>query len=281
MGGGTIGFPVLVLLFEGPTTLGRDFSFAIQSVGMTSASILIITKRQAVEGRILLGALLGTLVGTPLGLIYLSPHISQIMAKLVFAIAWAAFGLLHLKSAEELLRQSRTTHVSNLFKSLSGVIVGLLGSLTVVCLTGVGIDMLIYAFLVLILKTDVRVAIPTSVILMAFTSLVGVATISVQHDIQSGVLEHWLAAAPIVAVGAPLGVWFVQRTNRLIIIRIVSVLCLAQFAWTLIQVYDSLHFSGSLIACASVIGVTLLFRRLKHLGDLMKQKAQTESPPTA
>ena len=245
MGGGTIGFPVLVLLFEGPTTLGRDFSFAIQSVGMTSASILIITKRQAVEGRILMGALLGTLVGTPLGLIYLSPHISQIMAKLVFAIAWAAFGLLHLKSAEELLRQSKTTQVSNLFKSLSGVIVGLLGSLTVVCLTGVGIDMLIYAFLILILKTDVRVAIPTSVILMAFTSLVGMATISVQHDIQSGVLEHWLAAAPIVAVGAPLGVWFVQRTNRLIIIRIVSVLCLAQFAWTLIQVYDSLHFSGT------------------------------------
>ena len=41
MGGGTVGFPVLVLLFDGPATLGRDFSFAIQSAGMVSASILI------------------------------------------------------------------------------------------------------------------------------------------------------------------------------------------------------------------------------------------------
>ena len=33
MGGGTVGFPVLVLLMDLPATLGRDFSFAIQAVG--------------------------------------------------------------------------------------------------------------------------------------------------------------------------------------------------------------------------------------------------------
>lgn len=46
MGGGTVGFPVLVLLFELPATLGRDFSFAVQSVGMVSASIFILARRQ-------------------------------------------------------------------------------------------------------------------------------------------------------------------------------------------------------------------------------------------
>ena len=46
MGGGTVGFPVLVLLFEMPATLGRDFSFAVQSIGMTSASIFILARRQ-------------------------------------------------------------------------------------------------------------------------------------------------------------------------------------------------------------------------------------------
>jgi hypothetical protein len=49
MGGGTVGFPVLLLLFKQAATLGRDFSFAVQSIGMTSASIFIICRRQPVE----------------------------------------------------------------------------------------------------------------------------------------------------------------------------------------------------------------------------------------
>ena len=47
MGGGTVGFPVLVLFFKMPATLGRDFSFAIQAIGMVSAAIFIIVRRQS------------------------------------------------------------------------------------------------------------------------------------------------------------------------------------------------------------------------------------------
>ena len=46
MGGGTVGFPVLVLMMDLPATLGRDFSFAIQAVVMTTASINILSSRQ-------------------------------------------------------------------------------------------------------------------------------------------------------------------------------------------------------------------------------------------
>ena len=38
MGGGTVAFPVLVLFFGELATMGRDFSFAVQSVGMTRAA---------------------------------------------------------------------------------------------------------------------------------------------------------------------------------------------------------------------------------------------------
>ena len=41
MGGGTVGFPVLVMLQGEPSGMGRDFGFAIQSIGMFSASIFI------------------------------------------------------------------------------------------------------------------------------------------------------------------------------------------------------------------------------------------------
>jgi len=42
-------------------------------------------------------------------------------------------------------------------------------------LTGVGIDMIVYCVLVLLFRADLKVAIPTSVIVMAATSLMGTA----------------------------------------------------------------------------------------------------------
>ncbi|MEK9861792.1 MAG: sulfite exporter TauE/SafE family protein, partial [Verrucomicrobiota bacterium] len=61
MGGGSIGFPVLVLWMQEASSLGRDFSFAIQSIGMVSASLYILSMRQPLQWRLLRGATLGTL----------------------------------------------------------------------------------------------------------------------------------------------------------------------------------------------------------------------------
>ena len=86
MGGGTVGFPVLVLLFDHSGAMGRDFAFAIQSIGMVSASIYILTRgnRQVsrersaqnqpifVDWQLIRPALLGSLISTPLGVIWLA-----------------------------------------------------------------------------------------------------------------------------------------------------------------------------------------------------------------
>ena len=53
MGGGTVGFPVLVLLFEQPAEFGRQFSLLIQSVGMTSAAIYLICSGRAMAWRVM------------------------------------------------------------------------------------------------------------------------------------------------------------------------------------------------------------------------------------
>jgi uncharacterized membrane protein YfcA len=93
MGGGTVGFPILVLLFDLPATLGRDFGFAIQSVGMTSASIFILCAGRPIEWRMLRWAMLGSLVATPPAVAFLAPHVDDLSAKLLFSVAWASFGL--------------------------------------------------------------------------------------------------------------------------------------------------------------------------------------------
>ncbi|MCA9582752.1 MAG: sulfite exporter TauE/SafE family protein [Myxococcales bacterium] len=85
MGGGTVGFPVLVLLFDLPASMGRNFGLAIQSVGMTSASIFILCRRNPVESRTLRYAIVGSAAGLVVGTFCVAPYISDGTVKLIFA----------------------------------------------------------------------------------------------------------------------------------------------------------------------------------------------------
>ena len=102
MGGGTVGFPVLVLFFKMPATLGRDFSFAIQAIGMVSAAIFIIARRTPLAWSMLKGSMVGALVGLPLGIFFIAPFIPGLWIKLIFAVIWASFGVLHLYRLNEI-----------------------------------------------------------------------------------------------------------------------------------------------------------------------------------
>ncbi len=260
MGGGTVGFPILVLLFDQPADLGRDFSFAIQSIGMTSASILILCRRQMLATHVLLGALLATLIGTPIGLLWVAPHISSLGTKLVFAVLWASFGLLHLFKVKEFCAYHGNTSGCRGRDFRTGFITGLLASLTVSAISGVGIDMLVYAVLVLLFRCDLKIAIPTSVIVMAVTSVAGIGFKMATGTVNPGVFENWLAAAPIVALGAPLGVFVVSLIGREITLYAVSVLCLGQFFWTCQNEWQSLGWSGFTWAvCAVVVFAGVLY----------------------
>ena len=94
--GGTIGFPLLVYVFNQPASLGRTFSLAIQSIGMASASIYILSRRRTIEWRILRFALLGSAVAMPLGMCLVAPNVADSSVKILFSIVYASFGLLLL-----------------------------------------------------------------------------------------------------------------------------------------------------------------------------------------
>lgn len=275
MGGGTIGFPILVLLFGEPASLGRDFSFAVQSIGMTSAAIFILSRRMPLEWPMLRAAMLGSLIGTPLGILFFAPMVPGIWVKVTFAVLWGAFGVLHVLKARRFCSYSGITPTSHKFDYSAGFVVGIVAGGTVASVTGVGIDMLLYCTLVLACHSDLRIAIPTSVVIMAFTSLTGVAVKFLSGGFEPGVFENWLTAAPIVALGAPLGAWIVQHVGRFPTLAFVSFLCVLQFVWLLHSEREELGLGGIALAVAALAVASTALFALFHLGNRFAQRRRS------
>jgi uncharacterized membrane protein YfcA len=274
MGGGTVGFPILVLLFDLPAQLGRDFSFAVQSIGMVSASIFILSRRQPLEWNLLGPAIAGSLIGTPLGILYIAPLVPALWIKVLFAVVWASFGVLHLYRTREFCRAEGMAPPMPTFDRRLGFLIGLSSGMTVAAITGVGIDMVLYAALVLLRRADLKIAIPSSVLIMASTSLVGIGFKAAVTGVQPGVYENWLAAAPVVALGAPLGVFIVNRIGRMPTLYFVAVLCLGQFVWTIHNEWLALGVQGLCLALAGVLAFNMVFELLHRWGDRLDRRVR-------
>jgi uncharacterized membrane protein YfcA len=266
MGGGTVAFPILVLAFGLPATLGRDFSFAIQSVGMTSASLFILCRRQRLAWSMLAGVMLGSSVGLPVGILWVAPWVPPVLVKVSFAVFWAAFGIVHLARLDELSTATGDARKHGWQSFVAGLAAGVVGGVSIVALTGVGIDMLVYALLVLAFRVDPKIAIPTSVLAMAFNSVLGIAIKQGTNGIEAGVWENWLAAAPVVALGAPLGAFVVNVIGRRITLLFVAVLCVSQFVWACYHERAALGLAGISVACVAVAICVSALDRLQVWG---------------
>lgn len=273
MGGGTIGFPVLVLFFDQPADFGRQFSFLIQSIGMTSASIYILCSRRAVAWGVLrwaAGASALSLVATHY---WLFPLVSDAVVKLTFAGIWGGFGIVTLVKLRQLLAHHHPPTLGARPDMVMGVVGGGIGGVAS-GLTGVGVDMVVYTLLVLVYRADLRAAIATSVILMAWNSLVGTFLTWLDGGIEPEVFGNWLAAAPIVLLGAPLGAWVVERIRRGPTLLFVSALCILQLFWTLSRVGASTATMA--LMGVLVLGLNAVFHLLFAIGRRLRPDAGEE-----
>lgn len=92
-GGGAIAFPVMTLALGVPPPVARDFSFAIQSFGMTCAAITIFGLGVPVDMEALLWGSIGGAVGLAAGLVAVAPHLPPAYAKMLFVSVWASFAV--------------------------------------------------------------------------------------------------------------------------------------------------------------------------------------------
>jgi uncharacterized membrane protein YfcA len=263
MGGGTVGFPVLVLLFDQPAEFGRQFSFLIQAIGMTSAAIYLICSRRSMAVRVMIWAGVSSAVALTLTHYLLYPHIAGTAVKLTFACIWGGFGLVTLVKLREMLMHHHKPTLSPRSDAVLGIGAGLVGGVAS-GMTGVGIDMVIYTGLVLIYRSDLRPAIATSVVLMAWNSVVGTSLCLIDGTVEPEVFSNWLAASPIVLFGAPIGAFMVARIPRGPTLVFVSILCVLQLIWTISRIGPTTKLL--LIVTAAVAGMNILFHLMHAFG---------------
>jgi uncharacterized membrane protein YfcA len=309
-GGGAVAFPVFTKLLEVPTEVARSFSLFVQSVGMACASLSIIINRRAVEWRsIAVGALFAA-IGFLIGLFALgdpdapfwpstlkSAYVKVTFTLIVVAMAFVVW-LNYRQQIIERINRVQTYSV-RIYAALA--VFGLLGGVAS-SLVGSGADVLVYIVLVILIGIVPRVGVPSSVIIMAFTSLLGLIVLGiVDGQIMIGLnaagdvttlggaevgvgpsgaaafgeglpplegsrfdlLGLWLAAAPIVAFGAPLGAYVSSKiTDRQLVVFVLA-LAAAEALSTMLFLEDLR--TDPVLAAYAVLGLIAILVTLTTL----------------
>ncbi len=270
-GGGAVAFPVMTLIFKIPPEVARNFSLAIQSLGMTTASYLILVKRFKVEYTYLIPASIGGTIGIVLGTYYLVPIIPAPFAKMLFVTFWLSFGLV-LFYINVIYKRKINDSLPTLgwFEKLTIVIVGLIGG-GLSSLLGSGLDIFSFSYVTMRYHLSEKTATSTSVIIMAINSIAGsILHYFILNDFSQPEFNYWLVCIPVVVVGAPAGAYFINKRTRGFISSFLYVIILAQFigAIFIIQPKGKLLLFSFLVFAFGILfffGFSWLSKRIKLL----------------
>lgn len=230
-GGGAVAFPVFTKILAVEAHEARTFGLMIQSVGMGMASLYILMRRIPVYHKVIVAVVPGGIVGMTLGALFV--HLPFPYPRIFFTCMVAMFGVAYhishwLLKHEPDARGHRWEGHSPWHFLLAGALGGLL-----VSQCGSGIDMVSFIVMTLAYGMHERKAIPTSVIIMTLLSLYGFFWFGVIEGSIVDEWNYWAVCVPIVAVGAPLGAWFVSMVGRKWILTALTLLILGDLISTL------------------------------------------------
>lgn len=263
-GSAAISYPVFTLLLNIPPPVARNFSFAIQSIGMTSASLLILGLRVRVDWNYIRYVTLGGVFGLVLGTYYVVPLISPVAAKLFFVSLWLSFGI-------TLWRENRkaTRRVVDAIEPFGPpdqvrlVLFGLVGGI-ISSIFGTGINIFTFCLVTIYYRLNEKVATPSSVIIMTIETLLGFFLhAGILGDFSRESFELWLACIPVVVFFAPLGAFVITRLPRQLIARLLYMILFVQFIGAILVIRPS---APQLLLCALTLSAGLgLFAYIARL----------------
>lgn len=244
-GGGAIAYPAMTLLFDISPDVARNFSFAVQSFGMTFAAIWILLSKITIEKTYLFFAGIGGFIGLILGSIYIAPHVLPGYAKMMFVSFWLSFGIA-LWVVNFIRQRNSVESLPSLtnYQKYELLFVGIIGGIFSSIL-GNGLDICTFAFVVLRYGLSEKIATPTSVILMASNALTGFALNSSVFlgTMQTEAVNYLLVCIPVVIFGAPLGAFVVNKIGRKTIAGLLIGIIVAQFFTALYVLRPGLDLS--------------------------------------
>ncbi len=235
MGGGALAFPVFTKIFNMDVQQAKLFGLFIQSVGMTFASVLFFSLRIPIYWRWLVYLLPSSFLGFYVGntfLVLSGEHI-KLLLSLFVVLAGVLLLKVHSKPLYEQVIAGQESAIFSRFFIAIGFPAGVLAALV-----GTGADTLLFFSVVILYKKSIKAVIPTTVVYMALCSLLGTAVIFFQGEIPvSNFVENsWWAAAPVVAVGAPLGGFVMSKINANYLLVFIKIIILIEGTSTLLFV---------------------------------------------
>lgn len=214
-GSASVAYPIFTLYLGIMPDVARNFAFAIQSIGMTAASIFILNKKISVDWNYIIFVSIGGLFGLFFGTYYIVPYVQPILAKLIFVSLWLSFGIILFIENRKVVRILKDK-IENpqirdfIYLILLGIIGGFISSLF-----GTGINIFTFCFLVIYYKVNEKVATPSSIIIMTIETIVGFGLHALYlKDMHQQSFDMWISCIPIVIFFAPLGTYVMSKLSH-------------------------------------------------------------------
>ena len=262
-GGASVAFPVMTLAMDVKPHVAKQFSYMIQSVGMTAAAFVILYMQVRVEWKSITYCSVGGVVGLIYGLEEIAPSLTPPYAKMYFVVIWGSFAaslyylnrihgrkvylVLDPKHIPEIWKSADLTRYwwANLvlnWKALVLLAAGFIGGIFT-SFAGSGIDICSFSVLTLLFRVSEKTATPTSVVLMAINTVVAMCYCKwmTTEGLEALAWDFFAVCAPIVVVGAPLGSVVGSHVHRLVLATCVYVTDFVQLVGALIVVRPWTH----------------------------------------
>ncbi|KAK2150687.1 hypothetical protein LSH36_395g02037 [Paralvinella palmiformis] len=279
VGGGAVAFPVLTLVLRVPPDIARDVALMIQSSGMTAASFSIFFMRVCVEWHALILCTVGSLAGIIFGLHVVDPAMSSSLKKLTFVSIWLSFAIVLLILNRT--HKRRTFNGIPAFGAWKGavlVIGGFVGGIFT-AFAGTGLDICAFMVLTLLFRISEKVATPTTVILMAFNSLIALYwRANMLQAVTDTAWQYIAVTFPVVTIMAPVGSIIGTHFHRLVLAALVIILNVTSYILAFVIVRP-LTFPVVGTSIGIMVGCFLVFIAMTYAGQKLLDRYESSEDP--